>query len=147
MYIPRYTLQLIRDSSQQADRRQVSAPSTAVDILRTYVGDPDREHLVCLLLDTKNRPVGLHTVAIGSQNASIVRAADVFKAAIVANAMSMILCHNHPSGDPQPSADDIAVTRKLAEAGKLLDITVLDHIILGEAPSFFSMKEQGVAFE
>ena len=142
--IPCYKIQLIRDSRPDVVRVSATSPAAAAAILRTFLGDPDVEHFVILLLDTVNRPVGLHTVAIGSLNSAYIRPADAFKAAILANASSVVLCHNHPSGDTTPSRDDLAVTRTLVAAGKLLELQVLDHIILGEDGQYLSMAERGL---
>ena len=95
-----------------------------------------------LALDTKNKVIGIFSLSIGSLNASIIHPRDVFQRAILSNAASVILVHNHPSGDPTPSPEDMELTRKLVEAGKMLDITVLDHVIVGEG-AYISMKEHG----
>ena len=99
------------------------------------------EHFCILCLNTKNKIVGVHTISIGSLNASIVHPREVFKAAMLNNANSIICLHNHPSGDPKPSQEDIKITRRLVEAGEIIGIEVLDHIIIGEQ-SYLSMKEK-----
>ena len=109
----------------------------------------DREEFRVLLLNTKNGLIKKCEVSRGSLNASIVEPREVFKDAIAASAASMILVHNHPSGDPTPSSEDIAVTKRLVKAGELLNISVLDHIILGHRPTkrdqdFVSLKELGL---
>ena len=96
------------------------------------------------MLDVKNRVIGIHTVSIGTLNASLVSAREVFKAAILCNAASIILAHNHPSGDLTPSPEDIQVTDVLRKAGKLLDIEVLDHVIVGEEGSHSSLRRLGL---
>lgn len=101
----------------------------------------DRENFVVLLLDTKNKVIGINTVSIGTLNSSLVHPREVFKPAILASAAALILAHNHPSGDPKPSREDIEVTKRLIEAGGLLGIQVLDHIIVGDY--CVSLKEQG----
>ena len=95
-----------------------------------------------LALDTKNKVIGIFEISRGSLNASIIHPRDIFQRAILVNAASVILVHNHPSGDPTPSPEDIALTKKLVEAGRVMDITVLDHVIVGEE-RFVSLKEQG----
>jgi DNA repair protein RadC len=92
----------------------------------------DREKFIVLLLDAKHRAIGVNTVSIGSLTASIVHAREVFKPAIAGNAATVILAHNHPSGDPAPSLEDVELTKRLREAGDFLGIRVLDHVILGE---------------
>ena len=96
-----------------------------------------------LALDARNRPIGANTVSMGSLSASIVHPREVFKFAILANASSLILAHNHPSEDRSPSSDDIALTRRLVQAGELLGIEVLDHVVMG-GQDFLSFKEQGL---
>jgi DNA repair protein RadC len=96
-----------------------------------------------MLLNTKNRVLSVHEVYKGSVNASLVRVGEVFREAIRRNAPAIIVAHNHPSGDPSPSPEDIHVTRRLAEAGRLLDIELLDHLIIG-AGRWVSLREKGV---
>lgn len=92
----------------------------------------DREEFIAVLLDGKGRVMGFNTVSVGSLTASLVHPREVFKAAIIANAATLILVHNHPSGDPEPSAEDVALTRRLKEAGDLLGIRILDHVVIGD---------------
>jgi len=102
-----------------------------------------REHFLAVLLSTKNHVLKTAVISIGSLNASIVHPRELFREAINARAAAVILVHNHPSGDPSPSPEDAALTRKLAEAGELLDIPVLDHIVLGDG-KYISLKEKGI---
>lgn len=136
--IPVVRLSLVRESGGPAMsvRLPVRTSDQAAEILRSYLGDPDREHFVVLLLDVRNRPIGVHTVSIGSLTASLVHPREVFKAAICASAAAIIAGHNHPSGEPDPSKDDYTITRRLVEGGSLLGIRVLDHVILGDGRSF-----------
>jgi DNA repair protein RadC len=97
------------------------------------------------LLDTKNRVLKQHTVYVGNVNASIIRVGEVFREAVKENATAIIVAHNHPSGDPAPSPEDITVTRSIVEAGLLLSIEVLDHLIIGHQ-CFVSLKERGLGF-
>lgn len=101
----------------------------------------DRERFSVVLLDGKNRVLGIHIVSVGSLTAALVHPREVFKAAILANAASVILVHNHPSGDPEPSAEDRALTARLRQAGELLGITVLDHVVIGDG-SYTSLAER-----
>lgn len=121
----------------------IEDPSDAATIIASFLHLEDREHFVVLMLDVKNRVLGFHTVAIGTLNAAIITGREVFKAAILANAASVILGHNHPSGDPAPSPEDIRVTERLRDAGALLDIEVLDHIIVGATGKHSSLRELG----
>jgi DNA repair protein RadC len=114
-----------------------------VALLRRYLEHEDREHFVTLMLDVKNQVIGIHTVSIGNLNSAIVSPREVFKAAILANAASIILGHNHPSGDTTPSPEDIQVTEVLHHAGTLLHIDVLDHVIIGEEGAFCSLRRDG----
>ena len=127
----------------------VSAPGEAADLLREEMRTLDREEFRVLLLNTKNALIKIAPVSRGSLNASIVEPREVFKDAIAASAASMILVHNHPSGDPTPSSEDISITKRLVKAGELLNISVLDHIILGHktadrAQDYVSLKELGL---
>lgn len=105
-----------------------------------------KEHFAVLLLNTKNHVLGMPDVSIGSLSASVVHPREVFRAAIDHAAAAMILLHNHPSGDPSPSAEDKAVTTRLVKAGKIMDIPVLDHVIIGRE-RYFSFKDKGLLAE
>ena len=96
-------------------------------------------------MDTKNQVLKIHTVYVGSLNTAVVRVAEVFREAIRLNAAALIIAHNHPSGDVSPSPEDVHVTRQLVEAGKLLNIDVLDHLVLGNQ-CWLSLKERGLGF-
>jgi len=105
----------------------------------------EQEELWVVILDTRNRVVKIEPVYKGSVNSSQVRVGELFKEAIRRNAVSLIVAHNHPSGDPTPSPEDIALTRAVVQAGKLLDIDVLDHLVIGNQ-RFVSLKERGLGF-
>ena len=131
------------------ERTPVSTPAEAVSVVRDEMRTLDREEFRVLLLNTKNGLIRAAPVSRGSLNASIVEPREVFKDAIAASAASMILVHNHPSGDPTPSSEDIAITKRLVKAGELLNIAVLDHIILGQRTTgreqdYTSLKELGL---
>ena len=126
--IPIYRVNLVREAGLHVERPQLRSSSSASEVLRTFLGDTDREHFVVLLVDRKNRLIGINTVSIGSLTASIVHPRECFKPAILSNAAAVVLGHNHPSGDPQPSQEDKSLTRRLVEAGKALGIDVLDHM-------------------
>ena len=128
------------------DRVQIKSPSTAANLIAAHIGEEDQEHLITVLLDTKNRVQRVVTVYIGSVNASMVRVGEVFKAALKLNSPAIIIAHNHPSGDPTPSPEDTLVTRQIVDAGKLLDVDVLDHIIVATGGKFVSMRERGLGF-
>jgi len=135
--------------STRSKQATISSPAEAAAALREDMRLLDREEFRVLLLNTKNGLIKKCAVSRGSLNASIVEPREVFKDAIAASAASMILVHNHPSGDPTPSAEDITVTKRLVKAGELLNISVLDHIILGHRTAgreqdFASLKELGL---
>ena len=142
--IPGVTVSLVREPGVTlATRPQMKAPAEAARILAEYIGDIDRETFVVALLSVRHRVLALNTVSVGCATQALVHPREVFKPAILAGAAAVIVCHNHPSGDPEPSAEDVALTRRLAAAGTLLGIEVLDHVILGELGRFVSLKERG----
>lgn len=116
---------------------------SVVKVLQAKIKDKAKEHFKLILLNTRNKIIGISTVSIGTLDSSLVHPREVFKEAIAHNAYSVILAHNHPSGDPEPSEDDITITRRLIEAGKILGIEVTDHIIISKN-GFFSFKEKGL---
>ncbi len=127
-------------------QRTIHGPQDVYDELVFDMLALDQEELRVLIMDTRNHILEIETIYKGSVNSSQVRIAEVFKGAIRKNATSIIIVHNHPSGDPSPSPEDIALTRAIIQAGKLLDIDVLDHIVIGHK-QFVSMKEKGFAFQ
>jgi len=142
--LPVFKIQAIRESSSTADYRRVESPFAAAEILRAYLNGADREHCVALLLDNRHQVIGIHTVSIGTLNASLVHPREVFKAAIVVGSAAIILGHNHPSGDPTPSTEDLALTSRMKQAGELLGIPVLDHVVIGEEQRFTSLTQNGL---
>ena len=130
---------------------RIASPEEAAAVLRERARSLDREVFWVLLLDTKSRlMVPPCEVSKGTLNSSLVHPREIFKPAIQHSAASVILAHNHPSGDPSPSAQDIRITKKLIEAGKTMEIKVLDHLIMGRktrdgANDFFSLREYGLA--
>jgi len=125
---------------------QIRAPSDAAHILMPLISHQEQEHFVVLYLDTRNRVIDREMLYKGSLNTSLVRVAEVFRGAVRRNCAGVVVGHNHPSGDPGPSPEDIALTRRLVEAGKLLDLDVLDHIIIG-SNRYVSLRERGLGFE
>ncbi|MGE5221362.1 MAG: RadC family protein [Omnitrophica WOR_2 bacterium] len=124
----------------------VHSPSDAASIVQYEMGALEHEELRVMLLDTRNRVLDTVTIYQGSTNSSQVRVAEIFRTAIRRNICAIIVLHNHPSGDPAPSPDDTAVTRAIVQAGKLLDIEVLDHLVIGKQGRFVSMKEKGLGW-
>ncbi|MFZ1466876.1 MAG: DNA repair protein RadC [Anaerolineae bacterium] len=131
--------------SSPLDRPQVRSPAEAAELLMAEMGLLEQEQLRTILLDTRNTVIGIPIIYQGSLNSAAVRVGEMFRHAIKANAAAMIVAHNHPSGDPAPSPEDVRVTRSIVEAGKLLDIDVLDHVVIGHQ-RFVSMKERGLGF-
>jgi DNA repair protein RadC len=127
------------------ERPQVKSPSDVANLLMLEMGFLEQEHLRVVLLDTKNHVLGMPTIYVGSLNASVMRVGELFREAVRANAAAVIVVHNHPSGDPTPSPEDINITRQIVEGGKLLDIDVLDHLIIGQQ-RYVSLKERGLGF-
>ncbi len=127
------------------DRVQVRSPADAANLLMGEMSMLEQEHLRVMLLDTRNRVLAVPTIYVGSLNTSVIRVGELFREAIRRNAAAVIVAHNHPSGDPTPSPEDVAVTRNIIQAGQLLDIEVLDHVVIGQQ-RFVSLKERGLAF-
>jgi DNA repair protein RadC len=143
--IPGFRIALVREPGVKlAERPHLRTCAEAAPILAQYIGDTDREVFAVALLTIRHRLLGLHTVSVGCLSSSMVHPREVFKPAILAGSAALLLAHNHPSGDPEPSAEDLALTRRLAAAGALLGIEVLDHVVLGEADRFVSLRERGV---
>ena len=131
--------------AQRGERPVIHSPKDAADQVIYEMSGFVQENLWVLLLDTRNRLIDIEHLYQGSLNSSTVRVAEVFKKAMVMNAAAIIITHNHPSGDPTPSPEDIALTRTLVETGKMLDIQVLDHVVIG-GNSFVSLKEKRLGF-
>jgi len=127
------------------ERPQVRSPADAANLVMIEMGLLDQEHLRLILLDTKNRVLEIPTVYIGNLNTSVIRVGELFRYALRANCAGMIVVHNHPSGDPSPSPEDVRVTERIVDAGKLLDVDVLDHIVIGDH-RFVSLKERRLGF-
>jgi len=140
--IPLYKLSLIRDGSVCAERKIVTKSDDLYPILREYYANHDREEMLVVLLDAKHKIIGINSVSTGSLTLSIVHPRETFKAAIVSNCAAIILAHNHPSGDPAPSQEDRALTKRLKEGGELLGIPVLDHLVVGDG-RYVSFADQG----
>lgn len=142
LLIPRYTLQLVMGSGRPDPPVVIRDSAEAATILRPLYHGLDREQFLVACLDAKHAIIGVNVVSIGSLTISIVHPREVFKPAILLNSAALICVHNHPSGDPQPSAEDRVLTARLRQAGDLIGITILDHIILGENRTF-SFADQG----
>jgi DNA repair protein RadC len=127
------------------ERPAIHSPADAATLVQYEMSALEQEELRVILLDTRNRVMDIASVYRGSLNSSQVRVGELFKTAIRRNCAALIVVHNHPSGDPAPSPDDIAITRALVQAGKLLDVEVLDHLVIGRG-RYVSLKERGLGF-
>lgn len=140
-------IELGRRMSREApeERAAVHSPKDAADLVQYAMAALLHEELWVLLMDTRNRVLAIEKIYKGSLNASMVRVGELFKTALQRSAAAIILVHNHPSGDPAPSPEDLSLTRAAQQAGKLLDVEVLDHLVIGQG-CFVSMKERGMGF-
>ena len=128
------------------ERATISCPEDVVNLLSAEMSTLEQEHLRVLMLNTRNEVMGIEEIYIGNVNSSVVRPAEVFRPGVRANATSILAVHNHPSGDPTPSGADVSITRDLVEAGKLLGMELLDHLVIGTGQRFVSMKEARLGF-
>lgn len=128
--------------SSMEERPVIRSPHDAAGLLMEELRYLNKEHFICLFLNTKNHVIGQETISVGTLNATIVHPREVFRPAIARSCASVICAHNHPSGDPTPSTEDLELTSRLVEAGEIVGIEVLDHLIIGDR-SFTSLKEKG----
>ncbi len=127
------------------ERPTINSPADAAVLLQYEMQALEQEHLRVMLLDRRNRVLEIVDLYRGSVSSSQIRVGEVFREAVRKNASAIIVAHNHPSGDPTPSPDDVAVTRAILQAGKLLDVDVLDHLVIGQG-RWVSLKERGLGF-
>lgn len=136
------SIKMVKESSFLYQTRQILSPSDANEMIKEQLEGLDREQFIIACLNTKNEPTNITVVSVGTLNKAIVHPREVFKTAILSNASSIMAFHNHPSGDTTPSQHDIELTQRLYEAGNLLGIKLVDHLIIGDG-TFTSLKEQG----
>jgi DNA repair protein RadC len=136
----------LRVTTEVVERQAVSSPADIAGLVQNEMALFTEEHLWVILLDTRLRLIEIARVYKGSVNSSQVRVGELFKDAVRVMAYSIAICHNHPTGDPSPSPDDVAVTRAIVQAGKLLNIEVIDHVIIGQNFKWVSLKERGLGF-
>ena len=127
------------------EKPSIHSPSDAANLIQYEMGALEQEELRVILLDIRNHVDRILTIYKGTLNSSHVRVGEPFKQAVRSNAAAIIVAHNHPSGDPTPSPDDIVLTKAIVQAGKLLDVDVLDHLVIGKG-QFVSLKEKGLGF-
>jgi len=141
------SLKVIKEKDEKYNLEQrVTRPEVTHDVAIKVLEMHERpeEIMALITLDTKNKITGVFVVSTGTINASLVHPREIFKRAMLQNAASIILMHNHPSGDPDPSVEDIEITRRLVEAGNIIGISILDHVIIGDEYNFYSMAENSV---
>lgn len=138
-----YVCELTKRKYRGRPPTEINGPEAAFQVLRKrFKHGEDREHFVIILLSARNTVIGVETVSVGSLNASIVHPREVFKPAVAQSAASILLAHNHPSGNPEPSDDDLALTKRLRQVGDLLGIPVIDHLVVAGG-RFTSLKQEG----
>ena len=141
----RLQLSILREPSSNYNVTQIHTPAETVPIFFDEIGNRDRECICVMSLDNQMKVIGTEVAVIGAQNCAYVAPCDIFRVPVAVFATKVILCHNHPSGDPFPSSDDCKITTQLCAAGELLGIDVLDHIILGwPEGKYTSMKDRGL---
>lgn len=128
---------------KSGENYKILTPKDAASLIMDELKVFDKEHLYVIMLNTKNVVIKISDVSVGSLNSSIVHPREVYNEPIVKHAASIIICHNHPSGDPEPSSEDINITKRLKECGKIIGIELLDHIIIGDGV-YISLKEKGI---
>ena len=136
------SIKMVKESSFLYQTRQILSPNDAYEMIKEQLEGLDREQFIIACLNTKNEPTNISVVSVGTLNKAIVHPREVFKTAILSNAASIMAFHNHPSGEITPSQQDIQLTNRLYEAGELLGIKLLDHLIIGDG-TFTSLKEKG----
>lgn len=134
------SIKMVRESSVLYNIRRISEPKDIVDLGKKFLDELDREELIVACLNAKNEVNSVNVVSIGSLNNSVVHPREVFKAAILSNAASIVMIHNHPSGNVTPSKEDKEITLRIKESGIILGIKLLDHIIIGN-DTYYSFKE------
>lgn len=142
-YTPVFRLRLVRERSRLALPR-ITGPCDLAPLVASYLDGADREHVVAVLLSNANAVLGITTISTGTLTASLVSPREVMKVALLSNAASVVVAHNHPSGNVEPSTEDVKVTRALVEAGRLMELPVHDHLIVGYDGAYTSLKERGL---
>jgi DNA repair protein RadC len=144
MNIAVFRVSLVKDHTlSYATASLILSPLEVYELVKEYLQGTDREHVIVVFLDSRSAVIGMNTVSVGTLTESLVHPREVFKGAILANAASVIVAHNHPSGEALASEADMSVTTKLKEAGRILGIPLEDHVIVGEV-GYFSFRQQGM---
>lgn len=137
-------LEICKENSILYENRKISSPGNAAELLNHFLLDNDREQMVVISLNTKNEPINMSLVSIGSLNTAICHPREIFKISVKANANAIIIGHSHISGQIEPSDEDKQVTERLVKSGKVLGVPLLDHLIIGDENRYFSFKEEGL---
>ena len=137
------SVELVKEGSMLYEKRRINSPSECVNLIRKFMDSVDRETFVAIALDTKKQPTAIQTISLGTLNSAPVHPREVFKMAILANADSIIVAHNHPSNNVKPSQADLSMTKRLEECGELIGIAVLDHIIIGN-DNYTSFRDENL---
>lgn len=135
-------IKMVKEEELDYGVNVIKSPKDVYEMMKLYMDSPTREMMVVICLDIKNQVNCINTVSIGGISSSIAHPREIFMPAILSNSVAIILSHNHPSGIPTPSQDDISLTKKMMEAGKILSIDVLDHVIIGDE-TYCSLREEG----
>ncbi|EGT4966896.1 TPA: DNA repair protein RadC [Clostridioides difficile] len=135
------SLKLVKESSVLYETRKISNPYDAYRLVKNFLVDSYREKFVVVCLDTKNQPVSIEIVSIGTVNSAMVHPREVFKVLVLSNASKIICFHNHPSGNTNFSKEDEVITKRLQKCGEILGIELVDHIVVGDDDKYFSFKE------
>jgi DNA repair protein RadC len=143
-YTPIYRIMLVRDGDFPTERVQISCPDDGAALIGRYLEHADREHLVVVMVDTRNQLIGINTAAIGTLNFAAMHPREVFKPAILCNAAAILVGHNHVSGCPEPSHEDIKIAQRLKESAKVIDMQLMDFIIVTDDGPHVSFKERGI---
>lgn len=138
------SVRLVKESSLMYEPRYIRTPQDAAQLVQDFLAYSDREKVVAVCMDVKNQPTSITTISLGTLHSSLVHPREVFKTSILSNAAGFIIAHNHPSGDLTPSKDDLTMTKRLTEAGELMGIDLMDHIIVGDNGRYVSFREQGL---
>ncbi len=147
-FISVFRISLVRDRHIQFEQKKITTSQEAQGLLKRLIetqGNPDREQMIAALLNTANQVIGLNIVSIGDLSSASVHPREVLKPAVLSNAASLILCHNHPSGNVEPSSEDIAVTKRIVKAAKIMGITVHEHLIISlYDENYYSFADNGL---
>lgn len=148
--VPKYTIKLVKDGSVTREDKTIRRPMDIHEVACAMLSQLDRENMIVIMLNTRNKIIGVNTILVGGLNFINLDMRAVFKPALLCNADSIALAHNHPSGDPMPSPEDVHATEEVIKAAKLLDITLLDHLVVADNPGtgapmlWYSMRETGL---